>query len=60
MDWLSPDLIKAALGAIATAAGIWGGIRADLARLTARVGAAHDLARAAHDRLDRHLEGHGE
>ncbi len=58
MDWLSPDVIKAVVGALATAGGIYGGIRADLARMAARVAAAHDLARAAHDRLDRHLEGH--
>ncbi|MFJ1251899.1 hypothetical protein [Cupriavidus sp. CuC1] len=58
MDWMTPDMLKALLGAVATAGGIYGGIRADLGRMAASIKAAADSAKAAHDRLDRHLEHH--
>ncbi len=51
MDWMTPDMWKALLGAVATAGGIYGGIRADLRK-------ALDLGKSAHERIDRHLEHH--
>lgn len=51
MEWMTPDMLKLLVGAVATASGIYGGIRADLRK-------AIDLGKSAHERLDRHLEGH--
>ncbi len=58
MDWLTPDLVKAAIAALGTSGAIYGGIRADLRGMAARITAAQKAADHAHDRLDRHLEGH--
>ena len=51
MEWMTPDMLKLLVCAVATAGGTYGGIRADLRR-------AMDLGKSAHERLDRHLEGH--
>lgn len=51
MEWLSPDTLKAVLAIIGASTAAYGGIRADLR-------AVRERAESAHDRLDRHLEGH--
>lgn len=50
------ELITWLVGQIVVGAAIWGGIRADMRGMLARVEAAQKSADAAHERLDRHLE----
>lgn len=58
MEWLTPDMLKAVMTALISGGGLYAGIRADLRGMAARITAAQKAAEHAHDRIDRHLEGH--
>jgi hypothetical protein len=46
------ELILAVMTQLATAAGVYAAIRADLAKAIERATTAHDAARLAHERID--------
>ena len=53
---MSSDMLYQLAVALATAGAIYGGIRADLRAMHERIKNAEESARAAHVRLDNHLE----
>jgi outer membrane murein-binding lipoprotein Lpp len=52
------DLIIQSLIALASAGAVYGGIRADLKAHAEGIKAAAEAAKAAHHRIDNHLEKH--
>jgi hypothetical protein len=46
------ELVLAVITQVATAAGVYAAIRADLAKAIERATTAHDAARLAHERID--------
>lgn len=53
---MTPDMLYQLAVALATAGAIYGGIRADLRAMHERIRNAEESAKAAHTRLDNHLE----
>jgi hypothetical protein len=49
---MNAELLLAILTQVATAAGVYAAIRADLAKAIERATSAHDAARLAHERID--------
>lgn len=49
---MNPEFLLAILTQVATAAGVYAAIRADLAKAIERATAAHDAAGKAHERID--------
>lgn len=59
---MSENVVMQLLLTIATAGGVYAGIKADLTRAIMLAEQAEHAAKAAHDRLDKHIEGknHGQ
>lgn len=53
---MSQDIVMQLLLTVATAGGVYAGVKADLTRAIMLAEQAAQAAKAAHDRLDKHME----